>query len=112
MPIVIKGWTTAGVQASERPTPRCSRVQRTGLAMVSYSTLLCMPCTHVRFSFNAGAGVVSGGECPDEGSAEQDVEGDRRYLTYLAQMRIKPHGVVSDSRGRRLMEKSRLLYDP
>ena len=94
MPIVIKGYTSA----SERPTPRCSRVQRTGLAMVSYSTLLCMPCTHVRFSFNAGAGVVSGGECPDEGSAEQNVEGDRRDLTNLAQRRIKPHGVVSDSR--------------
>ena len=54
MPIVIKGWTTACVQASDRLTPRCSRVQRTGLAMVSYSTVLCMPCTHVRFSFNAG----------------------------------------------------------
>ena len=65
-PVVIKGWTTAGVQASERPTPRCG-VQRTWLAMVSYSTVLCMPCTHVRFSFNAGTGVVSGCECPDEG---------------------------------------------
>ena len=27
MPIVIKGWTTAGVQPSERPTPLRSRVQ-------------------------------------------------------------------------------------
>ena len=44
--------------------------------MVSYSTVLWMPCTQVRFSFNAGAGVVSGGECPDEGSAEQEVKGD------------------------------------
>ena len=105
MPIVIKGWTAAGVQASERPTPRCSRVQRTGLAMVSYSTVLCMPCTHVRFSFNAGTGVVPGGECTDEGSAEPDVKGDGRDLTNLAQRRIKPHGVVSDSRGRRLVEK-------
>ena len=105
---MIKGWTTAGVQASERPTPRCG-VQRTWLAMVSYSTVLCMPCTHVRFSFNAGTGVVSGCECPDEGSAEQDVKGDGRDLTNLAQRRIKPHGVVSDSRGGRLMKKSRLL---
>ena len=115
MPIVIKGWTTACVQASERPTPRCSRVQRTGLAMVSYSTVchvLCMPCTHVRFSFNVGTGVVSGGECPDEGCSEPDVKGDGRDLTNLAQRHIKPHGVVSDSRGRRLMEKPRFLQDP
>ena len=109
MPIVIKGLTTAGVQASERPTPRCSRVQRTGLAIVSYSTVLC---THVRFSFNAGTRVVSVGECPDKGSAEPDVKGDGRDLTNLAQRRIKPHGVVSDSRGRRLVEKSRFLQDP
>ena len=112
MPIVIKGWTTVSVQASERPTPCCSCVQRTGLALVSYSTVLCMPCTHVRFSFNAGSGVVSGGECPDEGSAEPDAKGDGGDLTILAQRRIKPHGVVSDSRGRRLMEKSRFLQDP
>ena len=103
---------TPGVHASERPTPRCSRVQCKGLAMVSYSTLLCMPCTHVRFSFIAGTGVVSGGECPGEESAEPDVKGDGRDLTNLAQRRIKPHGVVSDSRGRRLMEKSRFLQDP
>ena len=81
MPIVIKGWTTAGVPASERPTPRCSRVQRTGLAMVSYSTVFCMPCTHVRFSFNAGTEVVSCGECPDEESAEPDVKGEGCDLT-------------------------------
>ena len=41
--------TTAGVQASERPTPRCSRVQRTELAMVCYLTVLCMPvCMYSR----------------------------------------------------------------
>ena len=56
-------------------------------------------------------GVVSGGECPDEGSAEPDVMGDGRDLTNLAQRRIK-HGVVSDLRGRKLMEKSRFLQDP
>ena len=112
MPILIKGWTTAGVQALERPTPHCLRVQHSGLVMVSYSSVLCMPCTHVRFSFNAGTGVVSGGECPDEGSAEPDVKGDGRDLTNLAQRRIRPHGEVSDSRGRRLMEKSRFLQDP
>ena len=78
--------------------------------MVSYSTLLCMSCTHIRF--NLGTGVVSGGECTAEGSAEPDVEGDGRDLTNLAQRRIKPHGVVSDSRGRRFMEKSRFLQDP
>ena len=41
---MLKGWTSAGVQASER--------------------------------FDAGTGVVLGGEWPEEGSAELDVECD------------------------------------
>ena len=72
---------------------------------------VCHVLTYV-LSFNAGTRVVSGGECPDDGSANPDVKGDGRDLTNLAQRRIKPHGVVSDSRGRRLMEKSRFPQDP
>ena len=47
---VIKGWTTAGVQALKRLTRRCSRAQHTGLAVVStqqycvcYSVLMQVP---------------------------------------------------------------------
>ena len=38
--------------------------------------VFCVSCTHVLFSFDAGAGVVLDGEWPEEGSAELDVECD------------------------------------
>ena len=54
------------------------------------------------------------GEWREEGSAELDVEFELRDLSNLAQrptgqLRVKPHHVVSDNRGRRHLEKSKTL---
>ena len=51
---------------------RRSRVQRTGLEK---SILLLKSMLYaIRFSFDAGAGAVLCGGCPEEDSAELDVE--------------------------------------